>query len=68
MTKRVFEYGNAFGIDDDAKYTTFAFDSLDGHLLIRAASDEGDESQYVDISLTPEESTALKKFLEKQGF
>ena len=66
MTTRIFENEDTFEVS--AKRETIEFSVRNQNVHVECAEDAGWESQRTNFVLTREEATALKIFLEKQGF
>jgi hypothetical protein len=63
---RIFENKDTFEIS--SKHETVEFSVYDQNVHIDCSEEAGWESQRTNFVLTREEATALKIFLEKQGF
>ena len=63
---RIFE--NEYTFEVSAKAETIEFSVYDQNVNIDCSLEDGWESQRTNFVLTREEATALKIFLEKQGF
>jgi hypothetical protein len=63
---RIFEDANSFEVSTRA--TSVEFSVRDGILCVNGREENSWDSQRTHFSLTPAEATALKNFLEKQGF
>ena len=63
---RIFENEETFEVS--SKHETAEFSVHNGELYVTGEIHARWESQYTNIVLTREEATALKIFLEKQGF
>jgi len=66
MTTRIFENEDTFEVS--SKYETAEFSVHNGELHVTGETHDQWESQWTNFVLTREEATALKIFLEKQGF
>jgi hypothetical protein len=66
VENRIFEGATFFEVS--TRETAVEFFVRDGHLHVNGDEDCAWDRQRTHFSLTPAEATALKNFLEKQGF
>jgi hypothetical protein len=63
---RIFQIENYFEVTE--KETCIEFEKFDDKIYVTGKEEAGWESQRTNFVLTREEATALKLFLDQQGF
>ncbi len=67
MTDRIFEDARSFEVSDGGRLVdVYVFEA--GDVKITVTEDAGWDSQHASFTMTPEEATAMKNFLIKQGY